>query len=144
MKVFLRGIAVPWICAVIGALAWTWPAGTGAADGPGKSRNLSPAEARELIRTHAGDPGFVLLDVRTPGEFGEGRIEGAKLLDYRSPSFQEEASRLDRNRKYLVYCRTGNRSAGAVKVLEALGIGEVRHLEGGIVKWKQAGLPTVK
>jgi rhodanese-related sulfurtransferase len=139
-----RKIVASWAFAAIGAIVSIWPGRGVTAEPPGKNPNLSPAEARELIRAHTGDPRFVLLDVRTHGEFVEERIEGATPLDFRSPAFREGASRLDRKRKYLVYCRTGNRSAGALKVLEELGFANVYHLAGGLTKWKAAGLPTVK
>jgi rhodanese-related sulfurtransferase len=106
--------------------------------------NLSPSEARETIGKRSGDPGFVLLDVRTPKEFGEERIDGAVMVDYKSPSFRDEMAKLDRNKTYLVYCRTGHRTEGAVKVMRELGFPNVSVLAGGLTKWKEAGLPTAR
>jgi rhodanese-related sulfurtransferase len=106
--------------------------------------NLSPAEARNMIEERAGDPRFVLLDVRTPKEFGEERIQGAVMVDFRSPSFRADIAKLDREKTYLVYCRTGNRSEGAVKVMRELGFRNVMHLSDGITKWKEAGFPTTR
>jgi rhodanese-related sulfurtransferase len=105
---------------------------------------LSPAEARETIGKRSGDPGFVLLDVRTPKEFNEERIVGAVMVDYLSPSFRDEMSKLDRGKSYLVYCRTGHRTEGALKVMRELGFTNVSVLAGGITKWKEAGLPTTR
>jgi rhodanese-related sulfurtransferase len=104
--------------------------------------DLSPAEARETIARRSRDPGFVLLDVRTPNEFAEERIRGAVMVDYRSPSFRDEMAKLDREKTYLVYCRTGNRTKGALQVMRELGFRNVLHLAGGITKWKEAGFPT--
>jgi len=106
--------------------------------------NLSPAESRDLIGKRAADGNFVLLDVRTPKEFQEERISGAVGIDFLSKTFREEFSKLDRGKTYLVYCRTGNRSNGALKVMKEEGFRDVYHLGGGITKWKEAGLPTVK
>jgi len=106
--------------------------------------NLSPAEAREAIGKRSGDPRFVLLDVRTPKEFGEERIEGAVMVDYQSPSFRDEVAKLDRSKSYLVYCRTGHRTNGAFKVMRELGFPHVSVLAGGITKWKEAGFPTAR
>jgi phage shock protein E len=106
--------------------------------------NLSPPEARETIGKRGGDHRFVLLDVRTPKEFGEERIAGAVMIDYLSPSFRDEMSKLDRGKTYLVYCRTGNRSNGALKGMRELGFRNVLHLAGGITKWKEAGFPTAR
>lgn len=110
----------------------------------GEYRNLSPVQAREMIETGAGNPDFVLLDVRTPGEFRSERIGGAVMIDYNSGTFRSEIAGLDRGKTYIVYCRTGNRSTGALKVMKEEGFRNVYHLDGGIVKWKEAALPTQK
>jgi rhodanese-related sulfurtransferase len=115
-----------------------------AQDAVGEYPNLSPAEARELLGKRAGDARFVLLDVRTPKEFDAERIEGAVIVDYNSPSFRDKIAKLDRGKSYLVYCRTGNRTNGAVKVMRELGFPNVSVLPGGITSWKEAGFPTVR
>jgi len=84
----------------------------------------------------------VILDVRTPGEYAAERIVGAVLLDYRSPSFRRELANLARDATYLVYCRSGNRSAGAVEVMAQRGFTRIYELAGGILAWKRAGLPV--
>ena len=84
--------------------------------------NLSPSEAREMLGKRSGDPDFVLLDVRTPKEFDAERIEGAVLVDYLSPAFRDEMAKLDREKTFLVYCRTGNRTNGALKVMRELSL----------------------
>ena len=110
----------------------------------GKYPALSPAEARDLIGERSGDPGFVLLDVRTRKEFDAERIVGAVMVDFNAPSFREEMAKLDRGRTYLVYCRTGNRTNGAAKVMQELGFQNVILFPGGITKWKEAGFPTTR
>lgn len=103
---------------------------------------ISPNDAVALIEVHAGSPTFVLLDVRTPEEFAQGRIAGAILLDYRGADFQGDLARLDRSRTYLVYCRTGNRSSYAVQIMAEMGFAHVYDLDGGIVLWQAEGLPV--
>ena len=110
----------------------------------GEVPDLSPSEARETIGKRSGDPGFVLLDVRTPKEFDAERIEGAVMVDYLSPSFRDEMAKRDRAKSYLVYCRTGTRTNGAVKVMRELGFRNVSVIGGGITKWKEAGFPTAR
>lgn len=112
--------------------------------GDGMPRNVAPGEARELIRENAGNRDFVVLDVRTPGEFAQGHLKGAVLIDYRSPGFRQEMAGLDRKKTYLVYCRTGNRSTQALGIMSELGFPGVYHLEGGIRRWQEEGLPTVR
>ena len=115
-----------------------------AEDTAGEYPNLSPSEARDMIGKRSGDPGFVLLDVRTPKEFDAERIEGAVMVDYLSPSFRDEMAKRDRAKSYLVYCRTGKRTNGAVKVMRELGFRNVSVIPGGITKWKEAGFPTAR
>jgi rhodanese-related sulfurtransferase len=66
------------------------------------------------------------------------------MIDYLSPSFRDEMAKLDRRKTYLVYCRTGNRTNGALKVMRKLGFPDVVVLAGGITKWKEAGFPTAR
>ena len=109
-----------------------------------ETRNLGPREAQELILKNNGNRDFVVLDVRTPGEFSKGHIEGAVLVDYRSAGFREEMAGLDRTKTYLVYCRTGNRSTRALGIMSDLGFRSYYHLEGGITRWIEEGLPAVR
>lgn len=108
----------------------------------GQAVLLSPQEAWEFIQNHEGDPDFVILDVRTPGEYAAGHIAGAVLIDYRSPTFEEELGGLSRDATYLVYCRSGNRSADAVEVMARRGFTRIYELAGGIQAWERAGLPV--
>lgn len=89
------------------------------------------------------EAGVITLDVRTPGEFAEGHIEGAQLIDFQSGNFENEISSLDKNATYAVYCRSGNRSGQAVKVLHDAGFHNVYNLNGGVIDWANAGLPLV-
>ena len=73
--------------------------------------DISAAEAYALIRDNKDNPDFIIIDVRTPDEYAAGHLENSKLIDYDNKSFSTEISKLDRNKKYLIYCRTGNRSA---------------------------------
>lgn len=82
-----------------------------------------------------------LVDVRTPEEFAEGHIKGAKNINVFDRNFIEEAQEeLDKSRPVAVYCRSGKRSADAARLLTAKGY-HIANLEGGILAWKQAGEP---
>ncbi len=72
------------------------------------------------------EPGTTIIDVRTPAEYGAGHLAGAVNLDLQSPSFADEVSRLDRSGAYLVYCRSGNRSAQAAQLMTSMGFTDVR------------------
>jgi rhodanese-related sulfurtransferase len=89
------------------------------------------------------EAGVITLDVRTPGEFAEGHLEGARLIDFQSGNFEIEIATLDKNATYAVYCRSGNRSGQAVKVMQDAGFMNVFNMNGGVIDWANAGLPLV-
>lgn len=89
------------------------------------------------------EAGVITLDVRTPGEFNEGHIEGALLVDFQSGNFENEIALLGKSKTYAVYCRSGNRSGQAVKVMSDAGFTDLYNLDGGVIDWASAGLPLV-
>lgn len=83
-----------------------------------------------------------LLDVRTPQEYAEGHIEGALNINIQSDDFQQMAGKeLSKDSTILVYCRSGRRSMDAAGILTRLGY-RVINLKGGIIEWKEDGLPV--
>lgn len=83
-----------------------------------------------------------LLDVRTPQEYAEGHIEGALNINVQSDDFQQMAGKeLSKDSTILVYCRSGRRSMDAAGILTRLGY-RVINLKGGIIEWKEDGLPV--
>lgn len=89
----------------------------------------------------AENPDVRILDVRTAGEYESGHIPGAENIDFQSPGFEQRLQSLDKDARYFVYCRTGNRSGAVIKLMQRLGFSKVWHLADGIVDWKRAGLP---
>ncbi len=89
------------------------------------------------------EAGVITLDVRTPGEFMGGFIQGAQNIDFQSGNFENEIAALDKNATYAVYCRSGNRSGQAVKVMHDAGFHNVYNLNGGVIDWTNAGMPLV-
>ena len=107
-------------------------------------RNVTPQEAATVMGQRANDEAFMVLDVRTPGEFSEGHLQGARNIDFTSPEFRDRVRSLNRNRTYLVYCRSGNRSGKALEVFRELGFTSILHMDGGTLAWNAAGLPLEK
>ena len=88
------------------------------------------------------DSNVVVLDVRTAAEFAEGHIKGAILIDQGQSDFVEKAkAALPIDKKIAVYCRSGRRSANAAGKLADIGYKCV-NLKGGIVAWKEVGMPV--
>lgn len=91
---------------------------------------ITAEEAKEMIDTQE----VIILDVRTQEEFKEKHIEGALLIpDYELANVAK--SKLpDKNKKILVYCRSGNRSKSAARLLIDMGYTDVYDF-GGIINW---------
>lgn len=87
--------------------------------------------------------GAVIIDVRTPDEYAEGHLEGAINVNLQSGSFEQEIAEQPVDGTYIVYCRTGNRSAQAVAIMSELGFTDVTDA-GGISDASAAtGIPIV-
>lgn len=103
-----------------------------------------PQGAYELLRNNASNPDFVVLDVRTPAEFAGGHVPQAANVDFEASDFAAQVSKLNKDKTYLVYCRTGSRSGQATAVMNSMGFKHVYDVQGGINAWEQAGLPTTR
>ena len=85
-----------------------------------------------------------LIDVRTPKEFAEGYLKGAKLINFFDKDFLDQMSKLDKDKELYIYCRSGNRSGQATKKLKTMGFTKIYDLKGGIKSWKKENLELVK
>ena len=83
------------------------------------------------------NPNAVILDVRTPGEYSQGNIEGSILLDVNDPAFESKVAELDKDKKYLVYCRSGQRSVTACNIMAEKGFKDLTNLVGGYQAWSE-------
>ena len=83
----------------------------------------------------------VILDVRTAEEVAEGHLAGAKNIDVQSDLFDVSIEQLDKDKTYLLYCRSGKRTAVAGAKMKAAGFKNVYMMEGGITAWKEKGKP---
>ena len=99
---------------------------------------ITPRELSELLRS--GAP-LDLVDVREPHEWEIGRIDGARLIPL--DRFPEHLGEFDATREIVVHCRSGVRSAKAVRQLQAAGYTRVHNLAGGILRWSDDVDPTI-
>jgi len=93
--------------------------------------NVAAPAALSLITNRAGDPNFAVLDVRTPAEHASRHVKGAVNLNFYAPDFAAQLAALDRQKTYLVYCASGNRSRQATAQMHALEFAEVYNLTEG-------------
>ena len=117
--------------AVFGALA-------GAAD----VVDIKPEIVQERTAKH--DASMLILDVRTPEEFAQGHVPGAKNIPHdQLPNRMSEIMN-DKNKDIVLYCRSGRRAGLAAETLSANGFKKLLHLEGDIQKWTEADRPLEK
>jgi adenylyltransferase/sulfurtransferase len=109
-----------------------------AGNGPDDVPTITVGELH--ARRRRGDD-LDLVDVREPHEWAAARIEGARLAPL--SRFGEAMGSFDRARDVVVYCRSGVRSATAVRQLRSAGLRRVWNLEGGILRWSAEIDPTV-
>jgi phage shock protein E len=83
----------------------------------------------------------VVIDVRTPAEYAAGHIAGAQNIDVEAADFGAKIASLDKKAAYLVYCRSGRRSAIAADEMAAAGFTDIVD-GGGMADLVAAGAPT--
>jgi rhodanese-related sulfurtransferase len=92
-------------------------------------------DSKTFEKKISDDKEAILLDVRTPIEHQMVRIPNSLLIDINSPAFMDEIAKLDKNKSYYVYCRSGNRSFHAGNYMLKAGFEKVYNLEPGIIGW---------
>ncbi|GAB4140486.1 MAG: rhodanese-like domain-containing protein [Patescibacteria group bacterium] len=105
-------------------------------------KEVDSKEFSSLVEKAEKDENFVILDIRTKSEFESGHIKNAVNIDYYQ-DFENQIKSLDKNKIYLVYCRTGNRSDDGTKIMKNAGFKKVYDLSGGIVAWINSGKDVV-
>jgi rhodanese-related sulfurtransferase len=101
-----------------------------------KMKLVENLDANTFEKKLAEDKNAVLLDVRTPMEHQMVRIPNSILIDINNPMFMEEIGKLDKNKSYYVYCRSGSRSLHAGNYMLKAGFEKVYNLQTGIIGWK--------
>ncbi|HLV12190.1 MAG TPA: rhodanese-like domain-containing protein [Trueperaceae bacterium] len=105
--------------------------------------NLSPADVAREVQ----DGEVVLVDVREPEETAGGVIPGALLaprgmLEFHAdPATKYHLAPLRPDRRVILYCAAGSRSALGARALKELGYANVAHLDGGVEAWRHEGRP---
>jgi len=100
------------------------------ANGP-SDLNFQDIEVTQLpkeLKLHK-DP--IILDVRTPEEVAEGSINGSINIDYKASGFEDALNKLDKEKVYFVYCRSGGRSSRCMKKMKEVGFSKVYNILGG-------------
>lgn len=75
----------------------------------------------DFVKTYKSTPNAQLLDVRTPGEWAQGKIGSSALVNFNDPNFSKNIEKLDKTKPVFVYCAVGGRSARASQILSKAG-----------------------
>lgn len=105
-------------------------------------RSIEPKMLGE--RQAWGDQSLVVLDVRTPAEYAEGHIPGALNIPHTELAARIAELSEARSRDIVVYCRSGNRTAQALEVLEDAGFTRLFHLKGDYLRWSAENRPVTR
>ena len=98
-----------------------------------QTKNVSSAFAEQKLNKKK----VVVLDVRTTQEFNEGHLPNAVHIDVLdSVAFVQQITKLKKRKTYLVYCKSGRRSAKAATIMEQQGFRHIWNMDGGITAWK--------
>ena len=100
--------------------------------------SINPNDLQERLKT---DKQLFVLDVRSAQEFEkDGRIVGAHLIPL--PTLAASSSELPKDHTIVCVCRSGGRSRAACDLLAKQGFTQIINLDGGMIAWKRAGLPS--
>jgi rhodanese-related sulfurtransferase len=103
--------------------------------------NVHEIDAQQLTELLEDQPeDLLLVDVRTPAEMAQGMLPGAQAVPMHLVPLRLDQWR--NQKKIVVYCRTGARSAQVCAFLQQHGIDQAINLRGGIVDWYRRGLPV--
>lgn len=95
--------------------------------------NFESIDAKQALHLLENDDNVTLLDVRTIEEYKSGHLRDATLIPVDALSENLGMLKMDKNKKIIVYCRTGSRSVSASRILEENGFTPL-NVEGGIIQ----------
>lgn len=102
--------------------------------------DISPDEFKEKLKNERG----IIIDVRTHGEYREGHLKDTdQQHDYLNGDFQKQLGSFDPDKTYYLYCRSGNRSGKAARIMKMQGFDNVYNI-GGYEDLAAAGFETEK
>lgn len=97
-------------------------------------RVLSVADYKKEMQ----DSNVLIVDVRTPQEYGNGHIEGAINVNVLDTNFPAEVkAKVEMGKQVMIYCRSGKRSARASRIMKDLGYPVIYDLKGGYLAWER-------
>jgi len=102
-------------------------------------QTITPKAALKLIE-EKGDE-ITIPDIRPENEFEKEHVPGAENLDYHGHQFQKKVEKLNKEKNYLIYCKSGARGAYFMDIMKESGFKGAYNILGGFVAWKISKLP---
>ena len=81
------------------------------------------------------DKQVIVIDIRTEKEFKEGNIKNSFNLDFQKREFIDSLETLNKEKEYLIYCASGNRSLKASHIMKSLGFKIIYNYKKGYKDW---------
>lgn len=106
----------------------------------GGNGDMTPQQVKKKM----AQKGVVVIDVRTPQEWQQGHLKGAVHSNVFDEDFDAKIRKLKPSATYIVYCKSGGRSAGAVERMKKAGLKRVHNMIGGYMEWMALGYPIVR
>lgn len=101
-------------------------------------QNLNTQEVYNIYKKNRKE--YIFIDIREPFEWKTGVIPSIDKISM--GNLEREYSKMDKNAKYIIVCRTGSRSSHISKQMKKLGFVNVFNYKGGMMSWKSNKLPT--
>lgn len=95
------------------------------------AKRLSSSEFKKGV----SQENIQIVDVRTPDELKDGKIEGSININFYDSNFKEQIASLDKEKPVYVYCRSGARSSKAMEIMKDLGFKTIYELQGGFMSY---------
>ena len=102
-------------------------------------QTITPKAALKLMKEVGNE--ITILDIRPENEFEEEHIPRAENLDYHGHHFQSKVEKLDKEKNYIIYCKSGARGAYFMDKMRESGFNSAYNILGGFVAWKVSKLP---
>jgi rhodanese-related sulfurtransferase len=102
---------------------------------------ITPHEALKLIEERGHE--ISILDIRPKEDFEKEHVPGALNLDYDGHEFQQKVEKLDKEKNYLIYCKSGVRGGYFMDKMRDSGFKGAYNILGGFVAWKISKLPLI-
>ncbi|GEM_PF-1486519 len=104
--------------------------------------NLHAPSIYDII-TSIQDVPIEIIDIRTPQDYQESHLEGAKNIYYADSDFADQLAYLNKTEPVIVYCRTGMYSESILPIMQEMGFSTILNLEYGIDEWILDGYPVI-